>query len=307
MADTEMIAEEPQDKTDTGLEKAWHRVKLASIAAMISATITTLVAVAGFFVDEPTGKLAYYLDPWLLIDAACLWVMAYFVRKGSFFTAVILVIYWILSMILAMIEVATGGLLINFLFLYYFVNGARGARIIRRSTPDKSRNVGLRILLWGAGSVVAIIFSFLLIVGLAMELGFAPDTEVQKGAAVPDRIVQTMRENGILTENETVEYFYSAGAFSALEDGNVITDQRVISYWQDDASELQINSTALSDIESVHIDEKGDALNDTIILVYDNEGYSFMLGITTENGGDRRFFERLNQIANQNKKGEGAS
>lgn len=282
------------------LDKATAKVKTAAILASISGTLTTIFAVLGFFITEVEGTLGAYLDPWLLIDAAIIWFLAYLLFQRSFIGSLAMIAYWIFTIILALITLpGIAGLFVKLYFLYGFINGARGAYILRKANPPATMPLWRKIAVWSSVSITTAVVLFLFTFGMLIETGVVPSYEVEDHSSMPDRQVAQLRENSILAPGETIALYYSAGVTNIMEDGNIITNQRVISYWTDENEELQVIAASFSDLSEVEVLSKGDAMNDTVLRVTQTNGDSFQLFVTVEGNGDNRFYQNINRRINR--------
>ncbi len=134
---------------------------------------------------------------------------------------------------------------------------------------------------------------------LASSLGFVPRSEVVYGDDLHSSVHSLLVEKNILQEREKIVLYYSSSTFSYLEDGNILTDERVVSYWQDD-DKMKVNSIKLNDIEDVEMNSSGSWLEDTVIYVYsDSEFLTLVAGIYK--GKDKEFFERLKKYIKINR------
>lgn len=278
------------------LAKAQSRVKTASVLAAISASLTTLFALLGFFVTDVQGALATYLDPWLLIDAAVLWGLALLMYQRSLAGSVFMIVYWSLNIVIAFMTLSgTPGLLVKVYFLYHFINGARGAYILRRANPIRRRSLRRKVAIWSLGGVAATTILILCASTILMEAGVVPSYEVEDARSMPARQIAQLQEHGVLEAMETIDLFYSAGITDIMEDRNIITNRRVISYWMDEDQELQVIAVPYSEISEVRVESKGDDMKDSILTVTDNAGDSFQLIVTIAGNGDDRFLQNIKQ------------
>jgi hypothetical protein len=72
-------------------------IKNGGIAGLIAAGITGILAIAGFFTDSTNDQIKAFLDPWSLIDAVFIALLAIFVLRKSRVASTILVIYFVVS------------------------------------------------------------------------------------------------------------------------------------------------------------------------------------------------------------------
>jgi len=86
------------------------------------------------------------------------------------------------------------------------------------------------------------------------------------GDHLPDKYQEFLSDSGIISEGETVLYFYSPGMFGFKSDGNILTDKRVISYWETEG-ERHSRSAPFSGISGFAVHRKGGMKHDTILAV----------------------------------------
>ena len=104
----------------------------------------------------------------------------------------------------------------------------------------------------------------------------------------------TVVENNIIAPNERIKYFYSEGFLSIKEGGSILTDERVIVYWQKDDGAIERWWLPFGQIASVELTEEGNYLNDSTYRVtsFDNQ-YWLDLYLSFENRGDIKFVNAL--------------
>src|SRR5262245_7475725 len=118
---------------------------------------------------------------------------------------------------------------------------------------------------FGRGHVLALALC-LPLSGLALLGSFGPPTRALYGSELPDRYRASLIELGHVERGERVLFFYSAGYFSIAEDGNLLTDRRVISYETRDG-ELWRESVAYEGIREVEVAWSQSALEETVVTV----------------------------------------
>jgi len=145
---------------------------------------------------------------------------------------------------------------------------------------------------FGAGPLAAVLVGApFLALAVLLSLNVLPATQVVDGPDLPSWHRNYLRAEQILENTEMVQHFYSAGFFSIKDDGNLLTDQRIISYWRDpDSRELVVASARYEDIQDLQL-ERGDALTDSTLTVVHHDGSEFILILSTEADGDQRCLE----------------
>ena len=98
------------------------KIKSAWVAACISGTLTLVVTLIAMSGTELLG-----FDAWSFIDVALIFGLAFGIYKKSRTCAVVMLAYFVLSKIVLMIEAGKpSGLLMAFVFGYYFWQGVQG-------------------------------------------------------------------------------------------------------------------------------------------------------------------------------------
>jgi hypothetical protein len=140
---------------------------------------------------------------------------------------------------------------------------------------------GCVVLMIGAGIVLT----------LGIQTGHLPDSVARGKNRIPDKQLEDLRKAGIIEDGEDVQFFYSAGVLSIMEDGNLFTDRRVISYERID-DQLAIQQARYHEIESIDF-EKGSLLEDAVITVNTKRDSRFVLYVSAESRQDRAFHKAL--------------
>ena len=132
----------------------------------------------------------------------------------------------------------------------------------------------------------------LVVLAVAPTLNLVPHVAVVEGSRVPPWHVEWMLEQGMLIEDETVVYFYGGGLLSFRIDGNIITDQAVVTYWQEEA-ETYFDYANYEEITSVDVSYGSSLFEDTTIRVIRSDGAELLLWASTDEGRDHEFVAAL--------------
>ena len=102
-------------------ESCTKAIRNGGIAAMISAAITSIFGLAGFFTNSSNQDLNYFLDPWILIDVVLIVMLGLFVFRKSRIAATLLVVYFVSGKLImwAALGKPTGFMMSLIFFLYY--------------------------------------------------------------------------------------------------------------------------------------------------------------------------------------------
>lgn len=287
--------------------QALKAIKNGAIAATVSGVFTLGVVIFALS-SSAQGDLATWNDPANFIDVVLVFLCAFGIYRKSRTAAVVLLIYFIVSKI--MIALSMGqvrGLLVSLIFLYFFARAVQGTFTFHKL--ERAENPAYKPpprWYWFVGIPFGVIMFSLVGMGLLTMTGTLPSTEVLPGSRLPSHQVETLLSERIIDEGEQVEYFYSAGLFSILEDGNLLTDQRVISYFKNEQGELEIYELYLPEISDVILIEEGSYLNDSIYQLHgQTEDAWFNIVLSAEMGGDLEFIQRLKRLIYEQQQGAG--
>lgn len=162
--------------------------------------------------------------------------------------------------------------------------------IDRQPTSNVAIVIGLAIALPAAALMV--VFG---LVGWGLMTGHVADSKVLPGNKLPPRVASTVATAAGLAADERILYFYSA-ALTPEGDGNLMTNERVISY-VDDGTDSWRDSIAIEDIVSVEFIESESWLDDSTIVVTSSDGSELTLYASSEGGGDVRFVDAIRKAA----------
>ena len=137
-------------------------------------------------------------------------------------------------------------------------------------------------------ALAALVFLLFAAFGVALELGYFPDTAAVAGEDLPDRVVAMLREEGVLEPEEQVLYYDSGGLLDYMEDGNLCTDRRVISYWTEEG-ELYVEAAAYADIVDLEVEPAEGWMFDATFRVELANGDEITLFVAGEDDGDAAF------------------
>jgi len=280
--------------------EAIKAAKNGAVAAIISGGVTLGITIIALF-SNTDGDFVLWNDPSNIVDVILIFGCAFGMYRNSRSAAVIIFIYFILSKIIIGLSMGHIPGLLSLIFLYYYGKAIQGTFAFHRL--EKANNseykapprwyafVGIPL---GLIAIAAIGF------GALTMTGAVPSTEVLPGDKLPRSEIQTLLSEGIVEEDEKIEYFYSAGLASILDDGNLLTDRRVISYFINDENELEVYELFIPNIRNVELVQQGNYLNDSVYQVnsYDEDVWLWIV-LSTEAGGDVRFVEALRKKIDQ--------
>lgn len=278
-------------------DRAIKATRNGAIATLFVGVVTLAFVITALLLDAD-GYLGRWNDPLAFFDVGILLFLAFGIYRKSRTAAIALFGYFLLSQLIFRASsegLVFRGIPLALILLYYFAMAIYGSfvfhRLEKRDNPEYRAPrrwpffIGIPI-----GLGIAVIMSY----GALTMIGVFPSTEVLAGAEVMQKHAQQLREEGVIDADETIEYFYSSGLFSILDHGSVLTDRRVISYFKNEESDLEIYELFFADIRSIEMIEEGDYLNDAIYLVDSwREDAWLPVVLSTEAGGDIQFIDTL--------------
>lgn len=282
------------------LDSARKSARTAAFCAFLVSALGLLILLFSFS-QEPEDRseqLAYFADPWLFIDLALQILCGIGLLRYSRTAAVVMFLEYgsgTIDKLLTLHITNPISILPSIVLIILFARGTKGTfdyhRI--RKAEDPAYKPGGRWLLWLFGLPVGFV---VLLAGtwfLLMEMSLLPSWKILDSNSLGPRHHTTLQTEGILHPDEHVRWFYSNGLFSILEDGNLITDKRLVSYQTEDG-ELAIQSALFGDIESAEAYDDPE-YRFKMIDIHPEEGDVFTLWIPLDDAKTPAFLHDLEQ------------
>jgi len=232
-------------------------------------------------------------DLWKLLDVAIVGGLAFGIRRRSRTCAIGLTAFYVISRTsLAIAEERMFCVVVPAVMTFYFAKSIEGTvvyhRLRRQQDPEYRAAAKWTYWLLIPGTAVVVLMVALAIVG-----SLALPTAVVGGDEMKPSHEALLRERGVLLEGEQVVMFYSNAMFSILDDGNMLTNSRVVSYETIDG-QLFVYDAAYEDIVEVTVLPEGSSFwGITMIEITTSSEESFYVLVSTESGGDKRFLADL--------------
>ncbi|GHB72376.1 hypothetical protein GCM10008107_22180 [Psychrosphaera saromensis] len=138
-----------------------------------------------------------------------------------------------------------------------------------------------------------ILFAPLWIYTAATFTNYLPNSSVVTEQDILSSDLKYLYRKNVLSPNETISHFYSAGTFDVREDGNGFTETRVFSYWMDDDTGFQIKSATYDKIKAINVKQSKNASKDTIVTIVLDDESEFLLFVSAVDKGDIEFVDTL--------------
>jgi hypothetical protein len=114
----------------TDRESCEKAIRNGGVAALISACITAIFGIVGFFTQSSNADMNYLLDPWILLDVILIMVLAIFIFRKSRVASTLLLIHFVVSKAIMWIDLeAPKGIILSIIFFLYYVKAMRGTYI----------------------------------------------------------------------------------------------------------------------------------------------------------------------------------
>ena len=151
-----------------------------------------------------------------------------------------------------------------------------------------------KIVLGVVVAVIGVPFLALAMLGTAMEFYLVPDSAVVEGDKLHEYQLDYLREHVEFLRGEKIIYFYSLGFFSIRNDGQFMTNRRVVSYGQDETGEVSWYEAFYEEIADIEIEYGNSLMNDTEVTVtLDAEDSWLLMWLSIEGGGDKDFCDAM--------------
>jgi len=165
--------------------------------------------------------------------------------------------------------------------------------INKKNTSDKkiSRR-WIKYFIVPITSILVILF----IIGLLLQTSILPSTAVQKGSELSKENNIELINNKIISKNDNILFFYSEGSLSILEGGQLITDDKIISYQKNEEGLIEVNEMYFKNVKEVILEEKGSFLLDSTYKIIGNENAKYeniTIFLSTESDKDKDFINAI--------------
>jgi hypothetical protein len=118
------------DMNISSKEECEKAIKNGWIAGLVSFSLTLGFGIAGFFTTSDNSAMAYFLDPWLLVDAFLILILTFCIYKKSRVGATLMFLYFTLSKLDAWYTLGKAdGLIISIFFFLFYLNAMRGTYV----------------------------------------------------------------------------------------------------------------------------------------------------------------------------------
>lgn len=155
------------------------------------------------------------------------------------------------------------------------------------------------------GGVGCLGFIGLSFVGFSLYLEWAwVDEPATPGRQVPSRVLRKVRELVPLEQGEEIQFVHSSGALGVEQGLSFFTHKRLVLYSEEwEKPTLSVN---LRDITAITPAFGDTFLDDTCLDVLCEDGTELLVTISTQKGGDKRYYEALKQAWEDERRRVGA-
>ena len=143
-----------------------------------------------------------------------------------------------------------------------------------------------------------------ILLGIALLLGewyvekYVPDTKVLEWSEVSSQGRRIIEEIVPPQEGETYIYYYGDGFASFKEDGNLVTDKRVVSYFSDE-DEMYVIASTYDQIRAIETEFGSTWIDTTVVTVnHQNPDDDFTMWFSAESRMDKKAVEYIQARVN---------
>lgn len=177
--------------------------------------------------------------------------------------------------------------------LLAFVFLIPAVRAANRLNPPEARHEPSA--LWRARDGVVVGLG-LLFLPLALLGTLGPSASVVAAPAIAERHLDYLEELGVLGPEEEPLFFYSAGLLSIKNDGVLVSDWGVTSYWVDPVTDdLVFAAAAYPQIVDVEVNPAAHSLDVTVVRISVSDGTWFIFGLSPEGGVDQELLLEIDR------------
>ena len=285
---------------------AEYALRNGAIATCILAATTILVIVAGIAFEIVTELLierGIYVGPWNVLDVFIMLACALGIYRKSRVATVMVFVYFLLTRLGALNQhfsyFSFVIMVIALFFLGKAIQGSFAFHRLQKTENPKYKAASKWTYIIAVPSVLFV--AVVLMIVLIFLTGVARSPRVQAGNRMEEKDIATLRDSGIVTKKEKIEYFYSSGLLSILESGHILTQDRVISYATDDVEGLHVDAIPLTEVADVAIKSQGEyfegtPIHNVYLLSTNDPERSLKLILSAERSGDQKFVDAIHDL-----------
>ena len=143
--------------------------------------------------------------------------------------------------------------------------------------------------------LVLLLLTFGSMVLILENSGTIPKTRVIQGDELKFSSRDILLENGLMNSSDKILYFYS-NAFSFEESGQLMTDDKIITYLTNEDGKIEKYEMYLKNVSSIEMEEEGGFWSNSVykIVGTDEANYEFLrLFLSVESGGNTEFINEI--------------
>jgi hypothetical protein len=128
-----------------------------------------------------------------------------------------------------------------------------------------------------------------------------PSTYVQTGSELSQKEKNKLINHKIIDKNDNILFFYSEGIFSIIYGGQLITNDKVISYIMNEKKLLEIYEMPLNNVQEIVLETKGSFIEDSVykIIGDENADYEYIvIVLSTEKNRNIDFINAIKKRMN---------
>ena len=184
-----------------------------------------------------------------------------------------------------------------FIFLMFvpLIPAVVSVAALNRGVPKPKGNLAVTLLV----GVVGIFATLTMTLTLLMSLRIIPAPWVVDGDWLREQDIQFLSDYELLHEGESVLLFFSGGTWSIREDGQFLTERRLVSYTNStEGSEIYHDEVSYEEIVGVRVQWSQSWADYSIVTITAEGDYEFQVWLSPDEGGDRKFVKELKKRAN---------
>ncbi len=276
------------------MQDAKKAIKVAGIVGYLSAVLTAIVLFVAMAAPDD-WEYKTLGDPYLLLDTVIIILLATGVLFRSRACALLLLIHFVVSKIAMFSDLGfeARNLVIAIVIIVIYARAVMGTFVyhrIRREEDPEYRSWRWWMVLLG-GPVVGILL-LMMIIGMLSTTSVVLPVGVVNGQDLSASNIKKLEDHGIVEPGETIDLFYSTAFSSILEEGNLLTPHRVVSY-ETYEGQLHVYSVPYDEVLGLRVILKGGVIDDTVLELSCEEFEAIRMPLSTENQGDEKFISEI--------------
>lgn len=144
-------------------------------------------------------------------------------------------------------------------------------------------------------SIISVLLMGLIIMQVMTQMGYFPNTDVlYSGKEVHPRQLNQLKDAGIITESDEVTKVFSGGYFSIVEDGNLFTPDKFVTWQKNEENKVEVFEVPFEEVTDIRLNiDDSQHTGFSMLVLHASTNRTFGIPIAKQGEADKKFYESL--------------